>query len=147
MKFKTIFQLFVSLLTFLIIQNPLLAQAEYSGVYQAGYMPFKADTSVKLVRQSDAYLIVPNSGDAWAMPLKGLRGAIAVPGGLWIYWFDSNDNTLNGYIKMSTASSAADDINAVVKSVNQLKGSTQADLDKNKQIFEDYKVKALSEAK
>ena len=147
MKFKIIFHLFFFLFSFLLIQGSLLAQSDYSGTYIGGYMPFKANASVKLVRQSDAYLIVPEAGDAWALPLKGLRGAIAIPEGLWLYWFDANDNTLNGYIKMPMASMAADDINAVVKSVNQAKGSTQADLDQDKQLFEEYKVKALSEAK
>ncbi|HBF12533.1 MAG TPA: hypothetical protein DDW49_03955, partial [Deltaproteobacteria bacterium] len=88
-----------------------------------------------------------SGGDIWNLPLSSLRGAIAATEGVWIYWFDSNQATLNAFIKMDKdVAGLVNEINTVVSTANQ-KPMTDTEAEKYKDTFQKYQEEALKTAK
>ncbi len=117
---------------------------QYAGVYKSGTAPFNTNTKVKIARSGNAYLFVPEKGEAWNLPIKSIRGAIVTATGVWFYWFDANYTTLNGYFQMNEGNTLfAADVNQAVKDAHQ----SQIDDAKLKADYEAYKEQALKESK
>src|SRR3989338_3079588 len=126
-----------------------MAETEYRGSYESGQGPFKPKTPVKIMRVEEEYRIasLKSGGDIWNLPLSSLRGAIAATEGVWIYWFDGNEATLNAFIKMDKdVASLVNEINTVVSTANQ-KPMTDAEAEKYKDTFQKYQEEALKTAK
>lgn len=119
-----------------------------TGTYISGGMPFAQKTKVTIARNGETYAFIPPSGDSFVVPLKQMRGAVSSVEGIWIYWFDVNGATQTAYFELSNSQALVDAITTAIKSANIAGQPMSADeLELQRQRYEEYKAKALKEAK
>jgi carboxylesterase type B len=154
---KTIFKTIVYMAFFIFILNAIPTHAQtsisFEGVYMQGSGPFNKKTKVMIQRNGENYDFTPigsSGGMAWSVPISTIRGAQSSDTGLWFYWFDASDNTLDCYIKMSQhASELAQEITAAVTQPRQGQGQTMGtgDIDQYKARYEAYRQQAIDTAR
>lgn len=123
---------------------PSAPAMEYQGVYKSGNAPLKEKTKVRIFRSGDAYFFAHREeSGSWSVQLESTRGAQATEKGIWFYWFDATDNTLNAYFEVSqNPQQLVSEINAAVTEFNNKMSDTAY-----KQRYEEYRQKALQESK
>lgn len=122
------------------------ASDSVTGVYKTGNAPFSPKTKVTFVQVENSIEISPlKGGEVWKLPFNAVRGLRANDKTLWIYWFDSSDNTLTAQFQMDQlANGFANTVNAAV--VNFHKGPSEMTLEQQ-QRYEQYKEQAIKESK
>lgn len=122
------------------------ANGNVAGVYKTGNAPFSPKTKVTFAQIGTVIEITPiKGGEVWRLPFNIVRGIRANDKTLWIYWFDSSDNTLTAQFQMDQlANGFANTVNAAV--VNFHKGSSEMTLEQQ-QRYEQYKEQAIKESK
>ena len=112
--------------------------------YRKGSAPFSEKTKVKISKSGDTLVFAPHKGEAWSLHLKKVRGAIEGKTGFWFYWFDANNNTLNGFFRMKD--NIAELVGMINTSVNDYFQQPMRAQQRYRSDFESYKEKALKEA-
>lgn len=146
MHIKKTAQLACLLFVGCISANAVAQNSGYSGVYKQGLAPLKKNARVHFVKVDDGYEVqgMGNSSGVWSLPLKSIRGAQVSSNGLWLYWFDDQDNTLHGFFKMDAAAGQqlASELNGNIQDYY----SASKRLEEYKDRYEAYKEEALKQA-
>lgn len=136
-------------------QNPSEtdALARYELIYKSGAAPFKPKTKVSLLVKKDGLEVIPvkrgrasTDSSPWNVVVGSIRGAQGGKDALWLYWFDSNEQTLQGMFEVvgQPPSDVASVINKLVTDFHQ--GPVQWK-EGMKERYEEYKDKALKESR
>ncbi|MBX7148415.1 hypothetical protein K1X76_04965 [bacterium] len=123
---------------------------EYSATYKQGNAPFAKDTKVHIIKDNQGYQFIPlGNGQAWNIQLSDLRGAVANEKGVWIYWFDPSQNTLNAFFETKDRQTMlADEMSVSIKDFQTKKAPmTQDEIDSYKNRYETYKEEALKQSR
>lgn len=117
-----------------------------SGVYKTGNAPLNPKAKVTITQVANSIEITPlKGGEVWKLPFNIVRGVRAEDKTLWLYWFDSSDNTLTAQFQMDQlATGFANTVNTAI--VDFHKGPSQMSLEQQ-QRYEQYKEQAIKESK
>ncbi|OGQ07691.1 MAG: hypothetical protein A3G32_00655 [Deltaproteobacteria bacterium RIFCSPLOWO2_12_FULL_40_28] len=145
----TPFVFFILIFTLPALAEEVVAPGEYQAIYKQGNAPLEAKTKVRIYKSTDSYNFTSiRTGQTWTLPFKSLRGSEVGTKGIWLYWFDQSDSTLNAYFEVANngAGSLASDINLVVQDAHK-GGITTQEESTYKNRYENYRQEALRDAK